>query len=120
MARLICALGLAAGLHVTTVPAAAQSPDEVITTIEAAAARHGVSPAWLVAVARCETRGDPFNPRAVGDRGTSFGVFQLHRGGLLDDFWARGYGDPMNVWEAADYAAAAFARGLSSHWSCAR
>jgi len=40
----------------------------------------GVDPATAVAAMLVESRG---NHRAVGDRGTSFGLFQLHRGGML-------------------------------------
>ncbi len=97
-----------------------QTPDEVVGIIHEAAARHGVSGAWLVEVARCETRGQPFHPQAVGDGGTSFGIFQLHRGGELGTFYARGFSDPFNVWEAAEFAAQRFAEGAARAWSCAR
>lgn len=38
-------------------------------------------PEWIpLTIAEHESR---FNPRAIGDQGTSFGLFQLHRGGGL-------------------------------------
>ena len=46
-----------------------------------AAARHyGVDPVLAMATAMHESGGNPF---AVGDHGTSFGLFQLHQGGEL-------------------------------------
>lgn len=44
------------------------------------AAKHGVDPVLAVAVMLVESGG---NNRAVGDNGTSFGLFQLHKGGML-------------------------------------
>lgn len=55
--------------------------EEIQGEIIAAALKQGVDPILALAIAHQE---DPtFNPRAVGDKGTSFGVFQLHRGGEL-------------------------------------
>lgn len=96
-----------------------QGVDDIIATIQDAAARHGVSGDRLVAVARCET-GGTFNPRAVGDHGTSLGIFQLHSPGLRETFFARGFSDPFDVAEASEFAAWAFANGLARHWTCAR
>lgn len=44
------------------------------------AGQHGVDPTVAVAMMLVESGG---NSRAVGDGGTSFGLFQLHRGGML-------------------------------------
>ncbi len=97
----------------------AQGADDVIATIREAAARHGVSADRLVQVARCET-GGTFNPNAVGRLGEQ-GIFQLLPvRGLGATFRTMGYSDPFNVWEASDFAAWAFARGMAGHWSCAR
>lgn len=76
---------------------------------------HQVDPSALLAVARCESR---LNPRAVGDGGTSFGAFQLHRGGLLSRFFSDGYTDPFDIWQAADFTAAQIAGGHGGAWSC--
>lgn len=88
----------------------------IIATIQEAAARYGVSGARLVQVARCESR---LVPTAVGRAGEQ-GIFQLLPNGLGRNFRAMGYSDPFNVWESSDFAAWAFANGLSSHWTCAR
>jgi hypothetical protein len=80
------------------------------------AAAHGVSGAWLLRVARCESN---LNPRAVGRAG-ELGLMQLHPRGLLPLFYRMGYRDPFNAWESADFSARMFARGLSYHWTCAR
>jgi hypothetical protein len=87
---------------------------DIIATIEDRALAHGVSPSWLVAVARCEST---LNPFAVNGR--YLGLFQLGSPGMLDTFYDMGYGSPFNVWEAADFTAIQFARGRSSAWSCA-
>ncbi len=55
-----------------------QARENVIGTIINAASQHGVDPALLLAVASVESS---FNPGAVGDQGTSFGLFQNHVGG---------------------------------------
>lgn len=44
------------------------------------ARRNGVDPALAVAMMLVESGGDN---RAIGDGGTSFGLFQLHKGGML-------------------------------------
>jgi hypothetical protein len=103
---------IVASVHV----ADAQSPDDIITTIQDAAARHGVSPARLVQVARCESR---LNPNAVGRLGEQ-GVFQLHPQGELRTFYARGFSSPWDVAEAAEFTAQRFAEGAARAWSCAR
>ena len=97
----------------------AQTREEVIEIIRDAATRHGVDDEWLVRVVSCET-GGTFNPGAVGDRGASIGLAQLHVRGLRPLFYQQGYSDPLNAWEAADFMARSFAAGLARHWTCAR
>ena len=48
--------------------------------IISAAGKYGVDPALAIATATLESG---LNPHAVGDHGTSLGLFQLHRGGEL-------------------------------------
>ena len=55
-------------------------PSPIETVIIDSARRHGVDPYLAVATATVESRLDP---AAVGDGGTSFGLFQLHEGGEL-------------------------------------
>lgn len=111
---------LAGGLGVA--PVVAQTPDEVRQTIRTEAAPYG-NGERLVSVVGCET-GQTYAATSVGDGGTSFGIAQLHRGGLLDSgpssFYGRGHTDPFDVQQAARYMAWAFANGLAGHWSCAR
>ncbi|WP_369901433.1 transglycosylase SLT domain-containing protein [Bacillus manliponensis] len=53
---------------------------EIKQIITEEAKKHNV-PEWIpLTIAEHESR---FNPRAIGDNGTSFGLFQLHRGGGL-------------------------------------
>jgi hypothetical protein len=105
-------LGMIA-LSVQTVHA--QSAEEILTVIQEAAARHGVSAPAMVALARCESRLDP---NAVGDHGQSIGLFQIHNAGLLSLFRQQGYTDRTDPWQAADFTARALAAGLRAHWHC--
>lgn len=119
MRRVIPVVILAAVMLSGAQQAHGQSVEDTIATIRDAAARHGVSGERLVQVARCET-GGTFNPNAVGRLGEQ-GIFQLLPvRGLGATFRTMGYSDPFNVWEASDFAAWAFANGLSGHWTCAR
>lgn len=85
------------------------STAEVI--IEAYAAHYGIPARPLVDTLLCES---DFNPDAVGDHGTSFGVAQIHlpahpeitKEEALDPFFA------------IDYAASEFASGHASQWTC--
>jgi hypothetical protein len=99
-------------------PVSAQSA--VVATIETHAAAHGVSGAYLVRVAYCESE---LNPSAVGDAG-EIGLFQLHPAGNLPHFRAVGFRNPWSADEQASYAAQAFAGvwlrdGIGpKNWSC--
>ena len=95
--------------------AAASEHQDVPSVIVEAAARHDVDAELLLAVAWCESKYDPW---AIGDRGLSLGLFQLHRYGLQGDFWAAGYTDIWSAEQQADYAAWMFSRGGAGHWSC--
>jgi hypothetical protein len=93
--------------------------DQVIASAEA----HGVDPDRLLRVSWCESH---WRAGAVGDRGLSLGVAQLHRDGLRSHFHAAGYLSPLDVWESTEYMAQAFAgtwaseKVDASHWTCAR
>ena len=52
----------------------------VINAIDSVAAKYGVNPQLAQAIAQQESG---LNPYAVGDNGTSFGLYQLHQGGEL-------------------------------------
>lgn len=57
-------------------------PANIYNAVEPVAQRYGVpDPIWET-VAYAESG---FNPQAIGDNGTSFGLFQLHRGGQLSN-----------------------------------
>jgi hypothetical protein len=68
---------LAARMKAGTTPAAAGSAGEMETYIRAAAAKRGIDPDVAVSVAKSEGL---FS--YVGDRGSSFGPYQLHYGGV--------------------------------------
>ena len=67
--------------------------------------------------ARCivwaESRNDP---NAIGQAG-ELGAIQLHPRGLLGDYFAQGYTDPFDPYQAVEYLDAALARGMAGHWS---
>jgi hypothetical protein len=88
------------------------SPSSVIGIIEAAAARWGVSGAWMVQIARCESG---LRPTAVNSAGPYIGLFQF----LQSTFTHNG---GTNIWDAADQAniaAKMLAHGQAHQWSCA-
>lgn len=61
-------------------PAAAGSLSSIEQAIVAQAEANGVDPRLALATAQQESG---LNPAAVGDQGTSFGLYQLHEGGEL-------------------------------------
>jgi hypothetical protein len=72
--------------------------------------KYGLDPAGGIAVALNESS---LNPTAVGDGGTSFGLFQLHQGGALGSHSKAWAFDPVNNATAAAVAdVAAGGRGL--------
>lgn len=52
---------------------------KVRNTIQQISVEHGIPPWIPLSIAFNESK---FDPNIVGDKGTSFGLFQLHRGGL--------------------------------------
>jgi soluble lytic murein transglycosylase-like protein len=91
---------------------AAASPTSVIGIIETAAARWGVSGAWMVQIARCESG---LRPTAVNAAGPYLGLFQF----LQSTFTHNG---GTSIWDAANQAnvtAKMLAHGQAYQWSCA-
>jgi hypothetical protein len=111
----VIAACLALALYAT--PANAYTIDDTLAAIDAASAETGVSASWLRRVVYCET-GGTLSPSVIGDHGTSFGAAQLHRGGLLGTFYAQGFGDPFNPYEAIAFMAYQFLSGNSFLWTC--
>lgn len=103
-------------LGLLALPLGGAHAQSVEDTIADRAAAHGQGGTALVGLARCESG---LNPRAVGRAG-ELGLFQLHPDGLLPLFYAQGYRDPLDVWEASDFTAWALRQGLAAHWSCTR
>jgi hypothetical protein len=66
--------------------------NSVIDAIVSAAHQLGVDPVLAIADSYVESG---WNPRAVGDGGTSFGLFQLHRGGELGSLTPEQAFDPL-------------------------
>lgn len=101
--------------HMHVLPVGAQTADEIVDTIYDRAAAHGMSGAYLLQVARCESTLDPY---AVGARGEQ-GLFQLHPRGMGLRFWSMGYTDIWSIWQQADFTSRMFAAGHGRQWSCA-
>jgi hypothetical protein len=113
LAALLCL----SATHATTTQAS--DPDGIVALIAEEAHAYGISPSWLLAVALCET-GGTLRTDLVGRQG-EIGLFQWHPYGLwrsvpIFTTWGDVYDVRLNVRGAAW----AFARGWSSHWSCAR
>ena len=109
------ALGVGLTFALGSAPANAAG-DDIAVLVASAAVAHNVSPQWMVRVAWCESRFDPF---AVSPDGSNLGLFQLNRHGLLPAFYARGYDNPFDPAQSANFAAERFAAGESGAWSCA-
>jgi hypothetical protein len=76
-----------------------------------AADKYDVNPLVMDEVINCESG---WNPRAVGDHGTSFGLSQIHLP-AHPDITAKQAEDPKF---AIDYMASTFAQGHAREWSC--
>ena len=107
---------LAGAITIERVSAATTTWDDVEAWIVADATEYGVSAPWLLSVAWCEARGNPY---AVGRLG-EVGPFQFHPRGVWWETPAGRAGiSPWNLRENVRMAAWAFSRGLWTHWSCA-
>jgi hypothetical protein len=90
------------------------SQAQVVADITAAAQRYGVSVAWMLRTANCESH---FHWNSVNPSGPYIGVFQF----LMSTFIANG-GTAATIWDPvaqANIAAKMFANGQSHEWSCA-
>ena len=82
--------------------ASGESADTVALIIIDEFSKQGLDGYFAVQVAQAESG---LNPNATGDGGRSHGLFQLYDGGLLQDFYAKGYTDPNDARQAARYTA---------------
>ncbi|MCB0879529.1 MAG: hypothetical protein KDC46_11205 [Thermoleophilia bacterium] len=102
--------GGAAGAGGAVAPASASKDAAANARIVAQVAReHGVDPVAAVAMMLVESGG---NAGAVGDGGTSFGLFQLHEGGMLT---AAGL-QPQQAFDARTNASVAL-KSYAHEWS---
>lgn len=116
VAGLVGALNAAVLVHADEVerysPSSRGGRPWVAAVLEERALAHDVRPGLLTRLAVCEV-GPDLNPRAVGDYGHSLGLAQLSdlnaTGNLRGHFFAVGYDDPTNAYQAADYLARAVA-----------
>ncbi len=102
-------------------PRTATTAPDYELAIHQAALEFNADAAFLLRVARCESRMDP---NAIGDHGMSLGLFQFQAATFLG--YARLSGLGYSLADLGDphaqirLAAWAFANGRSSAWSCAR
>jgi hypothetical protein len=87
--------------------------EDTHVAISAAAHEHGVAEWLLDCMAMREAT---YRPYAVGSRGEQ-GVAQLKSPGRRDDFYARGYTDPFNPYQAIDYQALSIREGAGPAWT---
>lgn len=95
----------------------AYDANDTMQALDDVSTETGISYAWLHRIVKCET-GGTFDPNMPGDHGTSFGAAQLHRGGKLDEFYADGWTDPLNPWQAIRFMADEFNAGEAYRWTC--
>ena len=111
---IVCAIVLA----LAPLQALAWTVDDTFQALYDAHVNTGVPYARLYRIVGCET-GQTFNPHVVGDHGNSWGPVQFNKyGGELPRFYARGYTDVYNPYEAIDYLANAIMEGRASAWTC--
>jgi hypothetical protein len=87
-------------------------PGSVEAIIRAAAARHGVSPDWMVKIARCESG---LRPHAFNPVGPYYGIFQF----LMSTFHAHGGTDIWDPYQQAEITATMLSHGGARAWGCA-
>lgn len=88
-----------------------QDVTQVVTIVDPIAQRYGVPSQLWETVVQVESG---FNPQAVGDNGTSYGLFQLHIGGQLPAYYNTHPQDAENPSTNAQLAMPALARAWSS------
>ena len=81
--------------------------------IVAAALGHGVNPAVMDEMARCEST---YNQFAVNE--PNLGLFQLSRQGKLPAFYARGYTDVFDPAQQSNFTAEQLLDGQGGAWTC--
>ena len=81
--------------------------------ISAYAVRYGIPANRLIATLRCESG---FNSNAVGDKGKSFGVAQIH----LPSHKDVSKEEALNPFFAINWTASEFAAGRQKQWTCYR
>ena len=87
--------------------ASGMTPDQYALIIIDEFSKRGLDGQFAAKVASAESVGFT---QFDGDGGHSHGPFQLYDGGLLSDFYAKGYSDPYDARQAASYAADYVAR----------
>lgn len=105
------AITKAVGGAVTGAASAAKGAPSSVAAIIQAASRYGVDPAAMIAIAMHESG---LRANAVGDNGSSFGLFQLHQGGALGGMSPKAALDALtNALVAAKALAGLGGRGLT-------
>lgn len=79
--------------------------------IEAYAVHYGTPAAPLINTLRCESG---FDPHSIGDKGTSYGLAQIHLPAHADVSKQ----EAMNPFFSIDFAARNFRDGNAKIWSC--
>ena len=87
--------------------------DDTKAAIVQASDTHGVSQGFLDCIVYRESTYRPYAVGLAGERGAA----QLHPRGRLADFYAHGYRDEWNPYEAVDYLAVAILEGQGPFWS---
>lgn len=113
----VLTLLLALSIVLSARKAFAYDADDTLAAIDAASATYGVSYAWLRSIVRCETAGT-YDPNSVGRLGEK-GAVQLYARGELPRFYAWGYDDPFDPYQAVPFLAQRLLQGGARAWTCA-
>lgn len=81
--------------------------------IDVAAAKYNVSPSLMKKVIFCESS---YNPKAVGDGGTSFGLSQIHTPAWPNITKEQAFDEDF----AIEFMAEKFSKNKQNLWSCYR
>lgn len=105
-------LAIQSGVALPPVHAADLTKDDLKTIAATTAVHYGLNTKNFLAVVQCESK---WNPNAIGDHGTSFGLVQLHNPEIDWGITREQAQDPAL---ALEIMAKAWHRGEARRWSC--
>ena len=117
MKVLVAALLAAGGVVLCSMPAQAYTADDTLEAISETSTSSGVGYWRLWNIVDCETA-HTFSPNAIGRAG-EIGAVQLHPRGELPRFYAYGFDNPWDPYQAVAFLAQRLIEGGARAWTCA-